>query len=156
MLPGFIAAPPSISPGESGKHTYSALAPNPMPTAPNTWSPTFNFLTSLPTDSISPAISVPGIVFSFGFLKPIQIRIGRPMRAGSLRLLSSQSPAVTVVAWIFIRTSSSLGVGLSNSRTSRTSGGPYAVQTTAFIATSGDSCCDFLVSELVRVRLNFP
>src|SRR5207245_9325004 len=42
-----------------------------------------------------------------------------------LRLLSSQSPFVTVAAWTLISTSLALGVGFSTSLSWRTSGGPY-------------------------------
>src|SRR5712692_2256197 len=93
---------------------YSAQAPRRRPVNAKTWSPFLNSLTALPTDSISPASSCPSIFF-LGPLKPNAIRATSRHNRGSLRLRSSQSPAVTVAAWTLISTSLSLGAGFSSS-----------------------------------------
>ena len=78
-------------------------------------SPFLNRFTSLPTDSISPANSIPSMVILSGLLRPTYARMGSAYQIGKLRLRCSQSPAVTVVAYILISTSLSLGVGFSTS-----------------------------------------
>jgi hypothetical protein len=57
-----------------------------------------------------------------------------PKPVGTLSDLMRQSPEVTVVAWIRTRISSDGGAGVSRTRTSSTSGGPYAVATIALMA----------------------
>src|SRR5213596_2821766 len=87
----------------------------------------------MPADSTSPANSCPSMVILFGLPSPLYIRKRSRSERGILRLRISQSPAVTVVARTLIRTSLALGVGFSTSLSWRTSGGPYFVQTIAFI-----------------------
>src|SRR5207249_9781964 len=130
MVAGFVVISPV-----SGRQLYSAQAPRRRPVFAKTWSPFLNSRTALPTDSISPASSCPSIFF-LGLLNPNPIRTESFHNRGSLRLRSSQSPAVTVAAWTLISTSSSLGVGFSSSLSRRTSGDPYLVHTIAFISGS--------------------
>jgi len=63
------------------------------PVAAKTWSPSLNDLTSLPTDSISPASSCPNIFILVGLKRPIYIRMGSPKKRGNLRTRASQSHA---------------------------------------------------------------
>src|SRR5262245_48528760 len=77
-----------------------------------------------------------------GCLGPETPRASRamsPKPAGIWRLLTRQSPAVTVVEYVRIRTSLGFGVGLASSFNSRTSGGPYLSYTTAFIRFAPES-----------------
>src|SRR3989442_5532571 len=128
MLDGFIAISPF-----SGRQQYSAQALRPRPVAANTWSSFLWDLTALPTDSITPASSCPGIFF-LGRLIPNPTRKRSRHARGSLRLRNSQSPVVTLAACTLISTSLSLGAGFSTSLSWRTSGGPYFGRTIAFMA----------------------
>ena len=62
-----------------------------------------------------------------------KIRKGSQNQAGNEMLRASQSPTMTVAPGTLIRTSLSLGVGFSISRSWRTSGEPYFSNTIAFI-----------------------
>ena len=87
---------------------YLTLAPKLGPVVPKTWSPFLNNFTSLPTASISPANSSPSVVI-FGLMRPVNNLVkGSPLR-------KVHSVAVTVVAYILISKSLSLGVGFSTS-----------------------------------------
>src|SRR4051812_49607593 len=68
-----------------------------------------------------------------GLETPRSKRAMRPKPTGICRLRTRQSPDVTVVASVLIRTSLSLGVGFASSFNSTTSGGPYRSYTIAFI-----------------------
>src|SRR5450755_462875 len=114
MLTGLIASPSSAA------HTYSAWLPNLNPFEPNTWSPTANRVTTLPTDSIVPANSIPNMLTFVGLHRPFMT-----LTKNGSAFLSLQSAALTVVAWTRSRTSLSLGAGLATSRTWTTSGDPY-------------------------------
>ncbi|MNY39126.1 hypothetical protein D3C86_1737960 [compost metagenome] len=103
---------------------YSAWQPIPKPDDANTASPTLNFVTALPTASISPASSVPRIGWR-GPNIPNTGRAKRPNPAGILRERARQSPEETVLALTRIKTSSSFGSGLASSSMRTTSGEPY-------------------------------
>src|SRR5437660_10643096 len=124
------------------RQSYSAYAPRCRPVRAKTWSPFLNRVTSLPVDSISPANSWPRI-FLLGALMPNPILRRSFHSKGSLRPRSSQSPIATDAAWTLTRTSLSFGVGFSTSLSSRTSGGPYFVQTIAFTSGPGQVCLRF-------------
>ena len=81
----------------------------PTPVSPKTWSPSLNSFTSLPTASIFPANSVPGIGF-FGLVSPVK---NLPINGRPFRIMPCA--AVAVVAYTLISTSLSLGVGFSTS-----------------------------------------
>src|SRR5205814_5756495 len=110
----------------SDKQAYSAYVLNRVISYAYTWSPFLNRLTSLPTDSTSPATTIPRMAF-LGFLRPSTIRAGSQAERGTVKLRTLTSPAVSVVAETFTRTSWSEGAGFSTSLSSRTSGGPYFV-----------------------------
>ncbi len=75
---------------------------------------------------------MPGIG-CLGFDTPKTNRMISLKPKGASKLLTLQSPDVTVVAWIRIRISPSFGVGFSTYRNSTTSGGPYRSYTIAFM-----------------------
>jgi hypothetical protein len=68
-----------------------------------------------------------------GLVMPIIRRIGIRKRSGMSDPRMKMSLAVTAVAMIRMQTSSSLGLGCSTSRNSRTSGPPYLGQTIALM-----------------------
>jgi len=123
ILAGFI-----VNAAVSGRHVYSAYAPNLNPQEAKTLSFFLNDLTFFPTSSITPANSNPSIFTFVGLNKPLK-SLARKGSAFRIR----QSPAVTVVEYILIKTSFSFGTGFSTSFNWRTSGGPYFVYTIAFI-----------------------
>ena len=102
----------------------SAWHPMPMPELATTESPALNFVTFLPTATMSPANSEPRIRCR-GPKRPSIGRASRLKPAGMSRLRTRQSPDDTVVARTLIRTSLSLIVGLVTSSIRTTSGGPY-------------------------------
>ena len=106
----------------------SAWVPNFHGLTPKTWSPTTNSLTAAPAASTTPASSLPRI-FLFGRRRPVMNR-----EANGSAARNAVSVRLTVVAWILIRTSLSLGTGRWTSWSRRTSGGPYVSWTTALIA----------------------
>src|SRR5882672_6412237 len=130
MLAGLSANLPSIA------HAYSAKAPR---QTPNTSSPGLNWVTFLPTSSIWPAMSLP-TRGSLGLRSPVSMR----RRYGTRK---RRSTGLTEAARIFIRTSSSFGIGFAASVNCSTSGGPYRVQTIAFIRSLGGGLwqCGFIV-----------
>ena len=93
-----------------------------------------------PTASTCPAMSTPGILI-FGLRSPHSKRI-----KNGLPLMRHQSQSFTDAASTFIKTSSSLGVGVSTSLSSRTSGEPYFVKTIAFMI--------IFIESLLRVAHN--
>src|SRR5688572_4571189 len=80
---------------------------------------------------MSPASSVPRIGCR-GPENPRNTRANIPKPLGTMPLRTRQSPEVTVVARTLMRTSPSFTSGFGMSVISRTSGGPYLRQTTAF------------------------
>lgn len=117
----------------SGRHAYRACPLPAMPVEATTRSPVLNLLTSLPAPSTSPANSVPRTRPFQGFLMPnMSFAIGSMDLVTKVKLRTLQSPLDTVVACILIRTSLSLGAGLSTSLNWRRSGGPYWVCRIAF------------------------
>ena len=85
-----------------------------MPVEATIWSPVLNLFTSLPTLSTSPANSVPRTRSFQGFPIPnMSLAIGRMDLVTNVKLRTLQSPVDTVVACTAMRTSLSLGAGLS-------------------------------------------
>jgi hypothetical protein len=91
---------------DSGAHTYSAKAPLHIP---NTSSPGLKCITLLPTASTCPATSTPGRV-SLGLRSPNSMR-----KLCGLPFIKPASSGLTEAARTFIKTSLSLGTGLSTS-----------------------------------------
>src|SRR5438105_2499144 len=121
----------------SKSHAYWACPPPAMPVDATIRSPLLNLFTSFPTRSTSPANSVPRMRFFQGFPTPnMSFAIGRMDLLTNVKLRMLQSPVETVVACMAIRTSLSLGTGLSTSLNCRRSGGPYRVWRIAFINVS--------------------
>ncbi len=87
-----------------------------MPVEATTRSPVLNLVTSLPAPSTSPANSVPRTRAFQGFPIPnMSFASGSMDLVTKVKLRMLQSPVDTVVACIAIRTSLSLGAGLSTS-----------------------------------------
>src|SRR5450759_3951204 len=103
-----------------------------MPVAAKTRSPFLSDLTSLPTNSMSPASSCPR-TGCLGLRMPNARRIGTQIQGAKSNLRSSQSAAPTVVARIRTSTSLSLGTGFRTALSRITSGGPESVHTIALI-----------------------
>ena len=100
----------------SGRHAYWACPPPAMPVDATTRSPLLNFFTSLPARSTSPANSVPRMRAFQGFPTPnMSFAIGSMDLVTNVKLRTLQSPVDTVVACMAIKTSLSLGAGLSTS-----------------------------------------
>jgi hypothetical protein len=105
MLVGFVVIEPV-----SGRQMYSACVPKLGALHPKTWPPGDNVFTHIPIASISPASSLPNIVF-LGLKSPLTNLI----MTGYSGFRNPQSVRFTVVACILISTSLSLGVGLGTS-----------------------------------------
>src|SRR6478609_7059296 len=121
MPPGIAATMPC-----SGTHTSSACAPN-LGLYPNTRSPTEKFVTPGPTDSTTPANSLPRIV-ARGWTRPVNARMKNGFAARV-----PQSVRFTVVAWTATRNSLGPTTGAGTSLIRTTSGGPYLVRTAALM-----------------------
>jgi len=82
-----------------------------------------------------------------GLSIPMYSRMGILKRSGMSELLMKRSLRVTAEALIWMSSWSSLGVGMSVSRSSSTSAGPYLGQKTAFIFPSCMSCLRGLTAD---------
>jgi hypothetical protein len=102
----------------------SANVPSP---APNTSSPGRSVVTSAPTDSTTPATSIP-ITFARGLGSPKKRRPskGRPV-------MTCHAPWSTPAARTRTSTSRARGTGVSTSRNSRPSGPQYSSRAIAFM-----------------------
>ncbi len=92
-----------------------------------------SLVTDLPTSSTSPAATRPS-TGCLGLLNPSATAITGRRRGGTTNARTMQSLAVTAEATLRMSTSLLEGTGFGSSLISRTSGGPYLVQTAALIA----------------------
>src|SRR5688572_21412857 len=124
----------------SGRHAYCACPPPAAPVEATTRSPVLTLATSFPTRSTSPDSSVPRTRAFHGFPIPnMSFAIGSMDLVTNVKLRTLQSPVDTVVACMAIRTSLSLGAGLSISLSWRRSDAPYCECRIAF---TRPSFCD--------------
>ncbi len=92
-----VSASGIASSSAAGAATYSAKPPPAPPTSPYTLSPGFHRVTSAPTASTSPAMSLPRIG-ARGPVRPNIFGAASRARYGSPRI-TCQSRALTAAAW---------------------------------------------------------